>query len=218
MSGSEYRQAELQLEKLGLVCNEVYEKSEDVVQGYVIRTEPAKYSDVKSGDEISLIISLGKNINRVKVPSVIGMTEAQAKTALETAGLLLGNIEPQESQKPKGEIIEQKIPAQLEIDEKTAVDVVVSSGNSSTSETGPDNPGDTTTPVTNTKTVTETVVLLSAPDIQHVVIKINGSTVYDQNVRASDKQVPVTLTGSGSGYMTVYINNKLTYEKVILFN
>ncbi|MCX7614758.1 MAG: Stk1 family PASTA domain-containing Ser/Thr kinase [Clostridiales bacterium] len=222
VSGLEYRQAELQLKNLGFVFKEDYEKSDETLQGYVIRTEPSKYSDVKTGDEITVVISLGKDIKRVKVPNVIGMTESQAKTALESAGLLLGKVDRQQSQSPVGEVIEQKIPAQLEIDEKTAVDIVLSSGSTSsgtdTSSTDTGGSSGSTTPVKNTKTVSETIVLPSDPENQHVVIKLNGNTVYDQNKKASDQQVTVTLTGSGSGYMTVYVNNKLTYEKVILFN
>jgi len=227
VSKYESRQAQLELENLGLVCkgNEKYEKSDEIVQGYVIRTEPSADTEVKAGDSISLVVSLGKTISLVKVPSVVGMTEAQAKNALEAVGLILGEVDTQQSQSPKGEVIEQKVPAQVEVGEKTVIDIVVSSGNSTSDDTsgtgtgGDNNNDDGTTPVTKTKTVVEPIALPSTPENQHVVIKLNGSVVYDKNHKASEKQISVTLTGSGSAYMAVFINdmNVPKYEKVILF-
>ncbi|MDP4109634.1 MAG: PASTA domain-containing protein, partial [Bacillota bacterium] len=190
--------------------------------------DPTSDAQVKAGDNVTVVISLGAKVSLVKVPSVLGMSEAQAKSALESAGLLLGDVETIESEKPVGTVVEQKVPAGLEIDEKTGVDVVLSLGSKKPAETGnngtggnsggtPQDPGDTGNN-SGEKTVNQNIALKSSPEVQHVVVKLNDVTVYDQIKKASDKQITVPLTGSGSGYLKVYINDVLTYESVVPFN
>ena len=71
------------LEMLGLIVNTtvITEENPDVAEGLVIRTEPAAGTDVKQGDTITLVISAGAN--QVSVPSVVGLSAAQAQALLE---------------------------------------------------------------------------------------------------------------------------------------
>lgn len=67
------------------VVTTVDEVSETVEVGRVLRTEPAIGSPIGNGAPITLIVSKGSN--RVAVPQVEGLTEAEAQSALSIAGL-----------------------------------------------------------------------------------------------------------------------------------
>ena len=68
------------------VVTTVDEVSETVEVGRVLRTEPAIGSPIGNGAPITLIVSKGSN--RVAVPQVEGLTEAEAQSALSIAGLM----------------------------------------------------------------------------------------------------------------------------------
>jgi len=68
------------------------EASGDVAAGNVIRTDPAKGTEIAAGDPITLIVSSGAE--QVQVPPVQGLTEQNARTALQNAGLEV-NVQPQ---------------------------------------------------------------------------------------------------------------------------
>jgi len=66
---------------------------------------------------------------KISTPSVVGLTEDAAKTALEAQGLTLGAVTTQNSADVKsGEVISQDPRSGTKIDSKTAVNVVISSG------------------------------------------------------------------------------------------
>ncbi len=64
---------------------ELKESSETVEEGKVCRTEPAAGETLTKGQTVKVYISTGSKYTTV--PNVIGMTEAEAKKALETANL-----------------------------------------------------------------------------------------------------------------------------------
>jgi serine/threonine-protein kinase len=67
------------------VVSVVDEVSETVEVGRVLRTEPAIGTPIGNGAPITLIVSSGSN--KVTVPQVEGLTEAEAQSALSIAGL-----------------------------------------------------------------------------------------------------------------------------------
>jgi len=67
------------------VVTTIDEVSETVEVGRVLRTDPAIGSPIGNGAPITLIVSKGSN--KVTVPQVEGLTEAEAQSALSIAGL-----------------------------------------------------------------------------------------------------------------------------------
>ena len=67
-------------------------------------------------------------VPKVTVPSLTGLTAAQAQSTLTGAGLSLGSQTPQTSEKPKDTIIAQQPGAGIEVDKGSSVDVTVSAG------------------------------------------------------------------------------------------
>ena len=63
------------------------EFSEEILEGFVIRTEPAAGTTVNKGDQVTVFVSEGAE--PVVVPSLIGNTEEQARSALEALGLVI---------------------------------------------------------------------------------------------------------------------------------
>jgi serine/threonine-protein kinase len=74
-----------QLGALGLVVGDpVEEPSDSIAQGRVIRTDPPAGTEVEEGSTVILIVSSGPA--PVEVPNVVGQTEAQATTSLQSSG------------------------------------------------------------------------------------------------------------------------------------
>jgi serine/threonine-protein kinase len=115
------------LTEQGLLVAKVMEASDTVPANSVIRTDPVPGTKVAKNTTISLYVSSGANT--VKVPNLAGMTEADAKTALEALKLVLGTITQANSATvPKGQVIESAPVLNSPVAEGSAVNIVVSDG------------------------------------------------------------------------------------------
>ncbi|HQL94120.1 MAG TPA: PASTA domain-containing protein [Candidatus Hydrogenedentes bacterium] len=98
-----------------------------VPAGDVISQDPAAGSDAVPGDAVSIVVSLGVP-TLVTVPDVLGMTVADATTALQAAGLALGTVTEQYSSEPVGAVISQTPDANEDAPLNSSVNLVVSKG------------------------------------------------------------------------------------------
>lgn len=109
-----------------------YAYSADVAQGNVIEQSPNAGSLAKAGDNVKIVISRGKEqaeTTSVAVPGVTGLTEDAARSAIQNAGLAVGNVSSAYSDSvASGQIISQSPVADTAVDAETAVDFVVSMG------------------------------------------------------------------------------------------
>jgi len=71
---------------------------------------------------------LGGGGDKVRVPNVTGIGVNRAENVLRDAGLVMGEQTPRFSDEPEGRILEQDPPADSELEQGQAVDVVVSRG------------------------------------------------------------------------------------------
>ncbi len=77
------------LRGMGLIVNDTAVKkeySDEYEAGFVIRTEPSSGNTVLAGDEVVLVVSLGKRHSKVSVPKFVGMTRDEVEEALEDFG------------------------------------------------------------------------------------------------------------------------------------
>jgi len=88
--GSLYDDALGTLEDQDLVVLRVYEKSETIPEGVVIRQEPESGTVVLSNTPVTLYVSSGAT--EVTVPNVVGALEADAVKLIEDRGLSVGSI------------------------------------------------------------------------------------------------------------------------------
>ncbi len=100
--------------------------STDVRRGTVIDSTPPQGSTVERGTTVTLRVSRGPE--QIAVPDVTGDSEANARSALEGAGLRVGEISEEESQEAEpGTVLEQSPGAGEQVDEGAAVDLTVAS-------------------------------------------------------------------------------------------
>jgi serine/threonine-protein kinase len=125
----DYREVQNELRALGLVAETLpAEYSDTILQGYVIKTEPAAGTSVTVGDTVKLYVSKGQQIVEVIVPNFVGMTEEEARKALDESNLSLGDVKYVAAAEDQlaGVVIDQSIPAYREVPEKvTKIDFTI---------------------------------------------------------------------------------------------
>jgi serine/threonine-protein kinase len=102
------------------------ENSSEIAKGLVIRTEPAVGTSVPKGTRVILYVSAG--VEQVKVPSVIGQAQAQAKATLEAVGLVVSVTEEYSETVAKGTVISQDPDPNVVYEAGSTVTIVVSKG------------------------------------------------------------------------------------------
>ena len=219
--GVEARAARLRLESMDLLVSMEYEVSDTVAEGYVIRMDPEPYSELVENDIVTLVISLGPEERYTTVPDLTDMTESEAERALEIKNLVLGSVIPRETDvlEDDGRIYDQSLSPNTEVAEKTAVDIYVyeyvepdvpdvtdDGGN----EDGED--GETT----GTEVIW--VPLDTNEDYSIVVIMSMGEVLFEQTYLSEYETVPVTLDGSGSAMVSIYVNGTLVEERIVVYD
>jgi serine/threonine-protein kinase len=98
--------------------------------GKVAAQDPSPGTSVDDGSTVTIFIG---EIARVQVPDVVGKTESDADNAITAAGLVVGNTTTASSDSvPSGSVISQSPSAGTEVDDGSAVDLVVSTGPATT--------------------------------------------------------------------------------------
>jgi serine/threonine-protein kinase len=119
------QQAIDQLESLGFVVDTEDAPSTEVEEGRVSEQDPRAGTELARGETVSLTISTGPP--EVEVPSVVGMSFAQARSTLENVGLTArrNNVF---SEQPPGTVLRQDPPAGETVIEGSEVRLRVSQG------------------------------------------------------------------------------------------
>ena len=130
VTGWVYAEASAALKDNGyqVVKEEVF--SADVPAGNVISQFPEAGTDAEKGSTVTLRVSLGAEITKVKVPNVIGMEPLAAATALLEAGLQTGNVQETTNDDPAllGKVCYQSYSVDSYVDAGTVVDLKISMG------------------------------------------------------------------------------------------
>ncbi len=118
------------LEDAGLVAGDVTEAySDSVPAGDVSGQDPAPDTEVELGSPVAYTVSLG--IEQVTVPDLVGLTLAEAESAIADADLQVGAVDIADDAAPVDTVLSQDPAADSEIDQGAAVNLIVSSGPSS---------------------------------------------------------------------------------------
>ena len=135
--------AEQQLKALGVSVLVTQAVDTTVASGAVIRTDPAAGTQVAAGSTVILYISRPQVSTTTKVPSLTGMSTADARTLLVQNHLGLGSQTEQYSDQPVGTVISQNPAAGSTTKLNGRVNIVVSAGPEPAPE--PEAPSDSTT-------------------------------------------------------------------------
>ncbi len=121
------------------------EYSEEEI-GTVIRTSPARNKKAEKGSVVTIYVATNEEIEPVLVPTLLGLTIAEAKEKLEEVGLYLDSsrTEYRSSAEPVGRIIGHEFIGE-EVEPGTSIAVYVSTGKVPEETTDEESTGDTTT-------------------------------------------------------------------------
>jgi serine/threonine-protein kinase len=126
--GMTEEEATASIEDVGLTARVEHAASDDVPAGEVISQSPPEGSSVALDTTVTITISSGPDA--IGVPSLEGMSESEAKAALEDVGLTLGTIINEDSPDvPADQVIRSEPSANTEVEPGSKVNVYVSSGN-----------------------------------------------------------------------------------------
>ena len=147
--GKDSDAARQELEAAGLVVKlEDKETTDESQQGKVVSSEPTGGTEVQPGSTVTLTV--GKKPNTLKIPDVTGMTVAQAKQVLSSAGFT-GEISQQDAD-PQTEPVDAKrgnvVAVKPEVDTNVAPDqaitLTIATGNSAVPDLTGKTPEDAT--------------------------------------------------------------------------
>ena len=115
------------LEEAGFVAQPLPDEfNEKIKAGEVFKQTPSPGEMVQKGSSVQYVASRG--VESVKVPNVVGMTRANAESALREAGFKVSPSEQFDSKVGQGKVISQNPKADLQVGRGSSVAIVVSKG------------------------------------------------------------------------------------------
>ncbi len=215
LEGMKIEDARNTAETLGITLKEETENSDTVEAGVIIKQDTSVGTLVKSGDTVTVHVSAG--IEKVKVPTVVGMDEGTAVATLKNAGLNPKVTYESNEEKEDGKVISQSIEENTETAKNSEITIVVNKivkeqktvnvivdvksivGSSSSQNTN-----------TSKNETTETAKTVN------VVVLVDGTEKYrgDASVDKDDFS-PCKVTGTGTHVVTVRVGSSYTRERHI---
>ena len=123
LEGMKIEDARNTAEALGITLKEETENSDTVEAGVIIKQDTAVGTLVKSGDTVTVHVSSG--VEKVKVPTVVGMDEGTATATLKNAGLNPKVTYESNEEKEDGKVISQGIEENTETAKNSEITIVV---------------------------------------------------------------------------------------------
>lgn len=122
--------AEQMLSELDLSLDiHIEERKNDIyTEGYVIETSPSDGQALRDGQSVTLVISLGPDIELVEVPALVGEDVDAALDMIVDAGLQHGVLRYDESDLPKGTVTFQSVESGQMVKKDTVINLLVSKG------------------------------------------------------------------------------------------
>ena len=113
------------LEDANLKAEVVEETSQTVKEGYVVSQETEPNTEVSAGDIVKIHVSTGTGIKQVQMVSVIGETEANAKSKITGLGLTANVVYEEDTSKDNGVVLKQSVNSGTTVNEGTSVTITV---------------------------------------------------------------------------------------------
>lgn len=127
--GKEESEAVSILYEAGFKVSTDTDYSDDVEEGMVISMNPAAGEKVAEETMVTLIVSIGPETKKTEVPDLRGLSESAAKDKLAAANLKAGTVSEDYSDSvTAGCVISQSYSPDMEVEEGTSVDFVLSLG------------------------------------------------------------------------------------------
>ena len=101
------------------------QSSDEVREGFAIRTVPRAGEEVERDTRVTLFVSTGPE--QITVPDVVGLSRESAEARLSAEGFGVG-VQEQESEEAEGQVIAQSPEGSSRVDRGTTVTITVSTG------------------------------------------------------------------------------------------
>ena len=216
--GMTLEEAQKALEEANLKAEVVEETSKTVEAGYVISQEVEAEEEAFAGDTIKIHVSTGTGIREVTVQSVVGQSEANAKSTLTGLGLKVNVAYEEDTSKDDGVVLRQSIDGGKTVEEGTTITITVNKIEEMkevsvyvniksllNGDIYESNSGDNTTEQ-KVKEVTLRVV-------------VGNDKICDKRFKASETNLNIGSTkGTGSKEIKVYIDDVLVNNGTIKYS
>lgn len=126
--GTRLRDNALSLKNAGINVLVIEEYSDIFPSGTVFFSSLSEGTELKAGDEVTVKVSLGKQIKYCSVPDLSGLSEYEASALLKAKGLAVGDIKYENSKKPVGTVTAQDSAANSKLPEGSKVSFTLSGG------------------------------------------------------------------------------------------
>ena len=211
VEGKSQEDAIKMLEDAKLKAEVVEETSQTVKEGYVVSQETEPDTEVSAGDTVKIHVSTGTGIKQVQMVSVIGETEANARSKITGLGLTVNVVYEEDTSKDNGVVLKQSVNSGTTVNEGTSVTITVNKIAETKTVTATidikaitggytestEEEGNNTT--NNTTTQSKTV---------NIVITVGGTTVYsDSNVDKNTTNKQATISGKGTTNVVLTITD-----------
>lgn len=197
LAGQEATTVFAKLKSYGLKYTEVSVDHDTIQEGYVVRTDPDKNSQVPTGSTVTVYVSRGTDKEMLEVPDVGHVDQEEAVSMLEAAGFKVLLSEQQSDRYEEGEVIRQNPEGGNLLEEGGEVELVISSG---------EREGDRSLDV---------IVKLPTHITDEVTMtaELDGRQVKETTLIPSDRRVwRVSFRGEGWCFASIYLDGELYAE------
>ncbi len=218
LEGMKIEDARNTAKEIGITLEEVNQNSDTVEAGYIIKQETPVGTLVKSGDKVKVYVSSG--IEKVKVPTVLGMDEGTAIATLKNANLSANVTYKSDENAENGKVISQSVDANKEVAKNTKIDIVV---NKIVKE------NKTVKIVVDVKSIagnksnnngkTNSANEVEVPSTVNVTVSIDGVEKTQNSAKVTDSSFSAyEYTGTGIHEITVKVGSSYTRTRKINFD
>ena len=178
----------------------VEEASSKVEAGYVIRQDPEEDKELNAGETVKIYVSTGTK--QITMEHVVGQAEDTAKKTLTDLGFEVNVVYEEDTSKDNGVVLRQSLDAGRTVDEGTEVTLTVNQVAEIKNGTVNINLKSLTGGVIE---VDETTGEEINPTVE-LEVRVNDETVYKEDHRKDETNVPVTVSGRGNITIKVFID------------
>jgi len=202
LSGQEATSVFAKLKSYGLKYTEVTVDSDTIQEGYVVRTDPEKNTQVPTGSTVTVYVSRGTDKAMLEVPDVGHDWEEDAVAAIEEAGFKAIITRQQSDRYDEGEVIRQSPEGGNLLEEGGEVQLVVSSGERENKSLN---------------------IMVKLPthitDEVEVTAEMDGELVREVSLIPSERRVwRTSFQGEGWCEVSIYLDGMLLYEYELDFD
>ncbi len=163
-------------EDMKLKVTQEYQYSSTIEKGYIISFSPEEDTELEEGDEVTIVISKGKEEEKVTVGNYVGLSLEQVKAQLELQGLQANVKEYHSDTYAAGKVMWQSIDKGAQVDPGTTIDLQVSLGPEATK------PPVTNPPVVTTDAPVKKTIQVDLSDYTGTVtlkVTLGSTTIFD---------------------------------------